>query len=189
MRAKKAPNLYDANGELFFQDDISTNTGSVAILFISPETCSNIIAKLSCVCFLWGTQYTKGAMLRSCYGQNTLQGRARAERARFGRNRVFTILATLVSLWLGMQRLCAWLLLCLHVCGSVLSVRMHMHLIMLSLCQSVSVSLCRGQLSACWQLMKTNRCQKALWEKNMVRGSPTSPDLNGFSEECSHKFV
>ena len=38
----------------------------------------------------------------------------------------------------------------------------------LPLCQSVSVSLRRGQLSACWELMKTQRCQKGLCEKNMV---------------------
>ena len=35
----------------------------------------------------------------------------------------------------------------------------------LPLCQSVSVSLRRGQLSACWELMKMQRCQKALWER------------------------
>ena len=39
--------------------------------------------------------------------QNTVQGRVRAKVAKFGKNRVFTILAALVSLWLGMQRLCA----------------------------------------------------------------------------------
>ena len=33
-----------------------------------------------------------------------------------------------------------------------------------------------------------HRCQKALWEKNTVRGSPTSSDLVGFSEECCHNL-
>ena len=32
-------------------------------------------------------------------------------------------------------------------------------------------------------------CQNTIWEQKHVGGSPTSPDVTGFDDECSHKFV
>ena len=60
---------------------------------------------------------------------------------------------------------------------------MHVHMLVIG--PKCSVSLCRSQLIACWEVRKMHVFQKAVWEKNMVGGSPMSRDLR----KCSHKFV
>ena len=128
--------------------------------------------------------------------QNTVPGRVRAKMAKYERKwqilakiGFFTVLAALVSLWLGMQRLCALLLPCLHVCGSILSVRMRMHLVMLAIVPKCFCLFVQRSIECLLVTDGDAKVPESTMGKEHGRGSPTSPDFIGFSEKCSHECV
>ena len=105
--------------------------------------------------------------------QNHCSGPSTSEISKSGGNRVFQHCGRIGLFMVGQAEVvcmvvvvlaCVWFCLeCVHACSSCFA---------LSLCRSVSARLCRSQLRVCWEVMKWHRCQKALWEKLMVGGSP-----------------
>ena len=77
----------------------------------------------------------------------------------------------------------------LHVCGSVLSVRMHMHLVMLAIVLKRFCLFVQRSVECVLGTDEDAKVPEGTMGKEHGRGSPTSPDLIGFSEECSHEFV
>ena len=64
-----------------------------------------------------------------------------------------------------------------------------MHLVMLVIVLKCFCVFVQSSIECLLEIDKMHRCQKALWEKNMVGCSPTSPDFIGFNQECSHEFA
>ena len=75
------------------------------------------------------------------------------------------------------------------MCGSVLIVRMHMHLVMLAIVPKCFCLFAQRSIECLIGIDEDAKVPKGTMGKEHGRGSPTSPDLIGFSEECSHEFV
>ena len=81
------------------------------------------------------------------------------------------------------------LLPCLHVCGSVLSVRMHVHLVILAILLNCFCLFVQRSIECLLGTDEDAKAPEGTMGKEHGRGSPRSPDLIGFSEERSHELV
>ena len=75
------------------------------------------------------------------------------------------------------------------MCGSVLIVRRHMHLVMLAIVPKCFCLFAQRSIECLLGTDEEAKVPEGTMGKEHGRGSPTSPDLIGFGEECSHEFV
>ena len=75
------------------------------------------------------------------------------------------------------------------MCGSVLSVCMHMHLVMLAIVPKCFCLFVQRSIECLLGTDEDAKVPEGTMGKEHGRGSPTSPDLIGFREKCSHEFV
>ena len=121
--------------------------------------------------------------------QNTVQGRVRAKMAKFGKNRVFHHFGCIGFFVVGHAEVVCTIVavsVCVRFC---LDCAMHMHLVMLAVVPKCFCLFAQWSIECLLETDEDAKVPEGTLGKEHGRGSPTSPDLIGFSEECSHGFV
>ena len=110
--------------------------------------------------------------------------------AKFGKNRVFHHFGCIAFFVVGhAEVVCIIVAVPACVRGSVLSARMHMHLVMLAIVPKCFCLFVQRSIECLLGTDEDAKVPEGTIGKERGRGSPTSPDLTGFSEKCSHEFV